>query len=881
MKKTLLSIFCFIILFSTNAFSQEFNSLIQNYLDEKATELNLQSSDVNDWIVTNQVFSKRSKVTNVYIQQTYNGIPIFNAVGVITIKDNEVLFANNSFLTKVSTKINSITATLTSKNAIEKSAIELGLNSLQDIELLEEISENEYVYSNSGISNEKIPVKLVYQPMPDGTLKLAWELSVLQRDMQNWWNVRIDASSGKILDKNDYFVKCNFPSEDHNHINDSENHLDLNMDEALLDVSPAVGVTGDQYNVFAIPVESPNHGSRSIVVNPSDATASPYGWHDDDGIAGAEYTYTRGNNVYAQDDINGDDEGTGFGSSPDGTSALNFDFSLNLNQEASGYLDASLTNLFYMNNIVHDVLYQYGFDEEAGNFQTNNYGAAGLGDDAVIADGQDGSGTNNANFGTPPDGSNPRMQMFLWDGPTLVRVNGGTLQGDYGARDSNFGGVSLISVGEITADLVIVDDGTGLPTEGCDPLTNGADVSGKIAVIRRGNCDFTQKVQNAQDAGAIGVVVVNNVASPLYVVMGGDTNTVTIPAVSMTQADGEALITAIEGGETINTTLVPSPDFDGSFDNGIIAHEYGHGISNRLIGGGSNTSCMNNDEQLGEGWSDFFALMLTMKNSDTADDARGIGTFASGEETDGIGIRQYKYSPDMSVNPFTFADVEDQWFTDANDIVQTSVHGVGSIWATMLWDLNWFMIGKHGFDPDVYNGTGGNNMTMELVMEGLKMTPCSSGFKGARDAIINADIAINGGDNYCLIWEVFARRGLGTSASSGDADSIYDQTTSFSYPRGYNGEACGSSLSLSVEDESNPLMSVYPNPSNGLISIRGINTFEDVKITIIDVNGRSVYSNELKLEENTRIDASSLKSGFYLMNIKGDEVDQTIKLILE
>src|SRR5262249_47184562 len=77
--------------------------------------------------------------------------------------------------------------------------------------------------------------------------------------------------------------------------------------------------------------------------------------------------------------------------------------------------------LFYWNNFMHDKLYELGFTEAAGNFQNNNFGRGGLGNDAVQADAQDGGGFNNANFSTPPDGSPGRMQMYLFDGPTPDR----------------------------------------------------------------------------------------------------------------------------------------------------------------------------------------------------------------------------------------------------------------------------------------------------------------------------------------------------------------------------------------------------------------------------------------------------------------------------
>src|SRR5690606_26959314 len=67
-----------------------------------------------------------------------------------------------------------------------------------------------------------------------------------------------------------------------------------------------------------------------------------------------------------------------------------------------------------------------------------------------------------------------------------------------------------------------------------------------------------------------------------------------------------------------------SPEIDGDFDNGIITHEYGHGVSNRLTGGPANASALTTIQSrgMGEGWSDFFALMFTQEPGDTANDIR-------------------------------------------------------------------------------------------------------------------------------------------------------------------------------------------------------------------------------------------------------------------
>ncbi|MEA2464209.1 MAG: extracellular elastinolytic metalloproteinase, partial [Acidobacteriota bacterium] len=88
----------------------------------------------------------------------------------------------------------------------------------------------------------------------------------------------------------------------------------------------------------------------------------------------------------------------------------------------------AVSNLFYLNNVIHDKLYRHGFNEVAGNFQTNNFGKGGAGNDPVNAEAQDGGGTNNANFSTPTDGSRPRMQMYLWN--TLTPNLDGDLDSD-------------------------------------------------------------------------------------------------------------------------------------------------------------------------------------------------------------------------------------------------------------------------------------------------------------------------------------------------------------------------------------------------------------------------------------------------------------------
>jgi len=126
---------------------------------------------------------------------------------------------------------------------------------------------------------------------------------------------------------------------------------------------------------------------------------------------------TIGNNVYAQENIDGTSEWED-NYRPSGGASLNFTFPINFNQHPREYMDAAITNLFYLNNVIHDILYLYGFDEVSGNFQENNLGRGGNENDAVQANAQDGAGMNNANFATPVDGERPRMRMYLWNTET-------------------------------------------------------------------------------------------------------------------------------------------------------------------------------------------------------------------------------------------------------------------------------------------------------------------------------------------------------------------------------------------------------------------------------------------------------------------------------
>lgn len=755
---------------------QSTEKLIQNYLTENKDAYRLTDRDIQDWVIYDRHTSKKSQVEHVYIRQQHAGIDVYNAVANFGIKDHTIISSGIRLTSAIADRVNTTQPVLTAKEAVQSAAEHLEIKGAHRLNLISSDGKNTFTFEGGNVSIEAIPVQLMFLPIANENreIRLVWDLSIYEYSEKHWWSMRIDAITGEVLDTLDWVVECNFG--DHTHFDYSTTtRKPIPAQEAII-AAPAPPPGTDQYRVFAIPTESPNHGPRTLVVGPYDPTASPYGWHDDNGVPGHEYTITRGNNVQATEDRN-NNNGTGY--FPNGGPSLSFDYPLNLNLAPINYEDAAITNLFYMNNIMHDVWYHYGFTEASGNFQENNYGNGGAASDMVFAEAQDGGGMNNANFATPADGGNPRMQMYLWNAgnPYFLTINSPSgIAGQYQAVEAGFG--PAVPTIPLTADLALVNDNVGPDVnDACEPIVNATSINGKIAVILRGTCGFVDKVQAAQNAGAVAVIMVNNVAGA-PIAMGGTSTTITIPSVMVSDIDGAAIIAQLQAATTVNGTLQnpgPAAENDGDLDNGIIAHEYGHGISNRLTGGPSAANCLGNAEQMGEGWSDWFALMLTIEPGDLGTDVRGIGTYAINEPVTGPGIRPAPYSTDFQINNYTYAATN-------NTGAISQPHGIGFVWSTMLWDLTWALINQYGYDSDLYNGTGGNNIAMHLVTEGLKLQPCSPGFVDGRDAILAADQALYGGANKCLIWNVFANRGLGFSASQGSSSSRTDQVEAFDLP---------------------------------------------------------------------------------------------------
>ena len=328
----------------------------------------------------------------------------------------------------------------------------------------------------------------------------------------------------------------------------------------------------DSYNVWPV---DPSKGPQTVVNGPGTTgnPQSPSGW-----LSGRSEKTTRinGNNVDAYLDTDANNRPDSGGTR---NATGNFLTTADLTQSPTTTTNKAVAvqNLFYLNNVIHDILYSHGFTEAAGNFQVSNFGNGGAEGDPVRAEAQDGSGTDNANFATPADGRKPRMQMYLWTGagPSHEVVITSPTAVTYGAMGAGFG-PALNSTG-LSGSIV-----SASPADGC--TTVGGSVSGKVAIIDRGNCNFTVKVKNAQVAGATGVIIANNQGGTDIFTMGGSDTTITIPSVMISQNDGVALRGLASPAGTIRAKAVQPLQIDASLDSDVVFHEYGHGLSWRMIG---------------------------------------------------------------------------------------------------------------------------------------------------------------------------------------------------------------------------------------------------------------------------------------------------------
>ncbi len=472
---------------------------------------------------------------------------------------------------------------------------------------------------------------------------------------------------------------------------------------------------GSSYRVVALPDGEPNDADRALVANPADSLASPFGWHDTNGAAGAEYSTTTRATTSTPTWTRTPTTRPTSNSSPRrrrGAEVRLPDRPHRARAELPRRGD--VTNLFYANNMIHDLLYRYGFDEASGNFQANNYGRGGTGGDYVRAEAADGNGTNNANFSTP---AQRRRHAADADVPVAGRHQFGAqnVRHDQGqgrrdaTRDWSRFTPAPTKAGLPTGTLVY--GGTGC-TPRAYPTTRPAEELDRGRRRRHDRrCPYLQRVQvgaGARRQGGRGRPQRDRHGADAH--RRDDRRRRSRSRRSRSRRPTAPRSRPRSPRARRPATLAKNPAHpgirDGDLENGIIIHEYAHGVSSRLTGG-PGINCLSGNEQAGEGWSDYLAITLLMDPTlDDPDGPRGMGPYALFQAD-----RARRRHPPAAVlaqhgrssrSPTT----RSRPTAGSNGASLALPHGLGHGWASVLWDLNWDLIDKYGFNREPLRARG-------------------------------------------------------------------------------------------------------------------------------------------------------------------------------
>ncbi len=283
---------------------------------------------------------------------------------------------------------------------------------------------------------------------------------------------------------------------------------------------------------------------------------------------------------------------------------------------------------------------------------------------------------------------------------------------------------------------------------------------------------------------------------------------------------------------------------------------------------------------MGEGWSDYMALMMTTDwtTAATTDGALAhpIGNYAFGLPTTGGGIRNYPYSTNKAINPWTYDSL-----ATSTVMAAAEPHNLGEPWCEMLWDMTWALINTNGINRNFFNasGAGGNSIAVKLVVQGLKLQPCSVGYVTGRNAILKADTLLYGGRYSSVIWQAFANRGCGYSAKEGKLTTVKDDTAAYDLPPSALIAAATSKMAA-VTSLATAKISVSPNPVRNVVTITIPGNTKPLQIILHSANGQQVGAYSVSGVTKS-INVNSLAPGAYYISVTGEGVSYKEKLVIE
>jgi subtilisin-like proprotein convertase family protein len=392
--------------FLTPHSSQPRENIVRSFMKENADLFGMSAPQVARLKKTADYTNPNGRLSWLRMEQELNGIRVFGGETVAAFtSDGEMARMVSGLAGDLEGQEWPTTPKVSAAAAVVEAAASLGVTLTEDQLVVQDTDGQTVVFYPVEPFTDPIKVTLEYFPMDAGLMTLAWSM-VLWEDSPAYYAL-VDAEAAEVG------VLWSKP------ITDSQTQTatySVYNDDSPSPLSPTTAFPGSGIQGAAIP--------RTLFTLISELPAfDNLGWITD-GV-----NTTTGNNVDAGLDIvapNGiDTNGRAIGNP-----FRVFDFPYNPGPgipppgdapTLADYRMGIVSHLFFWANRYHDRLYELGFTEAARNFQQNNFGRGGLGNDFVRAEAQDSSGTNNANFATPADGSLPRMQMFIFPGPNPDR----------------------------------------------------------------------------------------------------------------------------------------------------------------------------------------------------------------------------------------------------------------------------------------------------------------------------------------------------------------------------------------------------------------------------------------------------------------------------
>ena len=264
MKKTLLFLS---FISSVFVFSQSPNERIQNYIDENQQKFNLKNTELNQWKIESETTVESAGITNYLVLQTFNGVKVDNSFIYFWIKNNAVINTPEGFITDLSSKVNTANPRLNVVQGFSEALSKLNESAFSTTII--STDKNKFKLSNGILTEDPVNAELVYFPNAEGNLILSWSYEFYSQDAKHLWKVKIDATTGNLLEKYDLVHNCSFgPRESHS--NCASTNAVVNFGHKMYKSNAFELMTPGTTNYRVIPwnYESPNHSARQLITNP-------------------------------------------------------------------------------------------------------------------------------------------------------------------------------------------------------------------------------------------------------------------------------------------------------------------------------------------------------------------------------------------------------------------------------------------------------------------------------------------------------------------------------------------------------------------------------------------------------------------------------------